>query len=74
MNKWMAKGFHAVEDVKEAFKKVLIDRKGGSTVEYVVVLAAAVALAGVLYNYVKNGGGQSLLQQKIQNVFNQIKS
>jgi len=71
MNKLIAKGFHAVEDVKAAFKKVLIDRKGGSTVEYVVVLAAAVAIGAALYGYL-NGEGKQTLIDKIKAQFAKI--
>lgn len=42
----------------------IINRKGSSTVEYIIILTVALALALVLYNFMANDG-QSILKDKI---------
>lgn len=55
--------------MKDAVRKVLVDRKGASTVEYVAVLAGAAALGGVIYSAVKGKGGiGSLIKTKIKEI------
>ncbi|MFD1395597.1 hypothetical protein ACFQ40_07460 [Kroppenstedtia eburnea] len=57
--------------MKDAVRKVLVDRKGASTVEYVAVLAGAAALGGVILTTVKGGVGKSLTD-KIKNIVSGI--
>lgn len=55
--KWIRSYVRGSFFMKNAVRKVLIDRKGASTVEYVAVLAGAAALGGVIYTAVKGKDG-----------------
>lgn len=59
--------------VRDAVRKVLIDRKGASTVEYVAVLAGAAALGGaVLAATSGENGAIATLKNKIMEIVNGI--
>ncbi|MGF7089318.1 Flp pilus assembly pilin Flp [Kroppenstedtia sanguinis] len=59
--------------MKDAVRKVLVDRKGASTVEYVAVLAGAAALGAVILSAVKgkDGVGETL-KQKIKDIVSEV--
>ncbi|MFC4075492.1 DUF4244 domain-containing protein [Salinithrix halophila] len=57
MNRW--------KDWLESFARVTRSRKGASTVEYVIILAAAALIGGFLYTAVTSDQTESTIQQKI---------
>lgn len=61
--------------MKESVRKVLIDRKGATTIEYVAVLAGAAALGGIILATVKGKDGVGkVITDKIKSIVNGIKT
>ncbi|MFC4075478.1 hypothetical protein [Salinithrix halophila] len=61
--------------MREAVRKVLVERKGATTVEYVAVLAGAAALGAVILSTVEGEKGVgALIKKKITNIIKGIKS
>ncbi|OYD06323.1 hypothetical protein [Paludifilum halophilum] len=59
--------------MKEAVRKVLVERKGASTVEYVAVLAGAALLGGAVMAAVKGeDGAAAKIKKKITDIVSDI--
>lgn len=72
MKSFMVRGYLAYRDVAEQFKNALTNKKGSSTVEYVIIIGVGAAVAGLLATALSEGndGIVSTLRNKVQQVIN----
>ena len=72
MKSYMVRGYLAYRDAAEKFKNALVNKKGSSTVEYVIIIGVGAAVAGLLATALSEGndGIVSTLRNKVQQVIN----
>lgn len=72
MKSLMVKGYLAYKDAAEKFKSSLSNKKGSSTVEYVIIIGVGAAVAGLLATALSKGNGEIVktLRDKVQEVIN----
>ncbi len=70
MKSFMVKGYLAYKDAAEKFKSILSNKKGSSTVEYVIIIGVGAAVAGLLATALSEGndGIVNTLRQKVKEV------
>ncbi|SDW87413.1 Protein of unknown function [Marininema mesophilum] len=54
--------------MQNPFRVLLKSRKGASTIEYVIILVAALLIAGVLYNFLSGGTVKNAIEEKVQQI------
>lgn len=70
MKSFVVKGYLAYKDAAEKFKNALGNKKGSSTVEYVIIIGVGAAVAGLLATALSegNGGIVNTLRGKVNEV------
>ncbi|MBN2910564.1 DUF4244 domain-containing protein [Polycladomyces sp. WAk] len=61
---------HQIHSLWKRWRTFVRDRRGGSTIEYVMILAAALALSLVLYGVLTSGYTKGIITSKVASILN----